>query len=160
MSLQGGTAEICDCLFEESTVPIIAIYIDSLIVMNSILKNNGLYIGPIIGYSFQGMEIVDSNDILLVGNSFSGFSPRGLLYIRQCSNVALTNNTFNINTTQLYYNISSNNIYFEPPYSPVTIAWSENTNIIRNLFDDNKIDSTVPWILYYENDEINCLSSN
>eukprot|EP01084_Bolivina_argentea_P237871 399663_1 len=137
MSLQGGTAEICDCLFEESTVPIIAIYIDSLIVMNSILKNNGLYNGPIKEGSNQGMEIFSSNDILLVGNSFSGFSPEGLLVIAGCSNITLSNNTFNISTTQLYYNVSSNNINFEYGCSPVTIVYSKNTNIIGNLFGEN-----------------------
>eukprot|EP01084_Bolivina_argentea_P281231 481144_1 len=165
--LSAGTAIIYDSLFQKATIAIISVNMNEMVIDHNIFINNGQHHGPFIDdllnnlYWTQGILISESNNVVLTGNRISGYDPKGLVLVHDSSNISLINNTFNIDSTHLFYNISVSNIAFMHPWSPLTIQGSSETKIIANEFIENIFNEThIPWILYKYNYELNCMSAN
>ena len=94
-------------------------------------------------YETSGFQIWNSDNIILQNNHFSAFDPDGLLFAREISGLSLINNTFKVDTTGLYYNISTKifNLNQDIPHNMQIV---NATKMINNYFLNNSVDPAKP----------------
>ena len=101
VALSSGSATIINCSFQQMSQAISLWDVDGFTMKYSEIKNNGQYNGPFISdydrdtYETAGFEIWSSNNIIISHTVFSGFDPRGLIYIQESSSILFEDNTMN-----------------------------------------------------------------
>ena len=107
------------------------------------------------------LHVFVRNDINITDSTFRGFNREGLLWFQQSSNITLDGNTFEVNTDNLFYDVSDP--YFESGYAAVYYLQCFDTTTIRNTFSSNPISTATPWIKYLQSSKTvlgNCLTAN
>eukprot|EP01084_Bolivina_argentea_P136517 240423_1 len=161
-----GQVEIVDSVLEKASKAVYIQYGTHFLMNNCKIQHVGLYYGVFVWseygdvYKTSGVQILNSQFINVFNNVFKSYDPQGLLYITNTENISLANNTFNVNTSQLFYNISAQNIGFKIGFSPLTMLSNINARVVSNYFGENTLEPTTPWIYVYFNLGLNCMSGN
>ena len=165
VAVQVGSATILDSSFQNSLFAIVTIASDEFIMKYCKIKNNGHYYGSFMSdydsnrFRTTGFIIWGGKRVELSYNTFSGFDPRGLLYIAASSSILLENNVINVDISGLYYHVPCEYIHFE--YGLLTYYSSTDTNTIDNKFYyPHNMSLPKGSIWYDENYGTNCLSGN
>eukprot|EP01083_Nonionella_stella_P282725 962061_1 len=95
--------------------------VDEIVIRNCVIQNVGAFYGRFLDESFArhynrgGMlvhatttpiQIMGANQVSLYDNKISTYDPDGLLLFKSNSEVVLFRNSFAINTSDLYYNVT------------------------------------------------------
>eukprot|EP01084_Bolivina_argentea_P159320 277480_1 len=164
--LSTGKAGLYSTIFQNSFTAIMTYSMEEFVMSDCQVKNNGRFNGPISTdqYSLntpgQGIKIFQSSNIVLNNNTISAFDPNGLLMYQMSTNITTSHNTFDINAQELYYNVSSDELYFVETYCPVLYNLCSNSTTINNRFQQNSIAPETAWLSYLYNEEAHCLSGN
>eukprot|EP01084_Bolivina_argentea_P124583 220759_1 len=173
----------------DSTIALNVLNTDEIVLTKSVFYQIGIFWEAVFIYytiiappSFVNIET--ANSATLTDNSISCNNPYGLALFKNVDNVSLFNNIFTHNYSDSFYNFSSNYLdtqflggypHYPFPYPGwITVLESPKcTSVINNQFNvyvtaqwfpyTNRYDArntTVPWLVYYNNTGINCLSGN
>eukprot|EP01084_Bolivina_argentea_P309866 536024_1 len=165
LHILGGTADIRNSNFQNSNQVFITwtenigFVMDNCEIRNSGVWNAAFESDEYIENFYSQSQIGYSSNVIIRNSKFSGFNVMGFLLCRYSTNVSLINNTFNIDTSDLYYNISTDNLAFLGLYGPLHVFACE-TRIIGNYFGENIVNHQRYWIRYTRCEQSNCISAN
>eukprot|EP01083_Nonionella_stella_P046425 124337_1 len=177
LSAEAGAVEIVDTTLQMATYALIINNIDEIVIRNCVIQNVGAYYGRFLDESFARhynrgdrllhrtttpIQIMSSNQVSFYDNKISTYDPDGLLLFISNAQVSLVRNTFEINSSFLYYNVTQSFLD-----SPLQFSNTEDTTLIQNYFEENTIDEwpRAPLIHYHNppytaSSGVNCLSGN
>lgn len=148
-------------MFESNTVPFEAYFADSARIENNVFTEFGLYSGPYADWWYDsGIRLINTENVEVLNNTFSGYSPDGLLLVDQSYNVSLRGNTFEIEIHGLLYGVDAVDIGFTSYFAAVQFRSCSDVQITGNQFTSNEVDYTTPWTYFNHNDDVMCLAGN
>eukprot|EP01083_Nonionella_stella_P074841 203121_1 len=108
--------EICNSIFQFTGRALVISQANQVSFKNCTTKNIGTYFGPLVSdthlnqYATAPIQIWWSDDIVFSNNHISGLDRLGLLYLSFSSNVIVIGNEFQMNPSNLLYNVSLKHI--------------------------------------------------
>ena len=161
-----GSLYITNSTLQNSTTAIQSPLSNEIIIDNCDILYNGAYNGIFMSeYNVEtrltvGVQMWDSECIILRNNRILGFDPHGLVMLVYSNNITVYQNTFNIDASGLFYNISDRFLEFIYGWAPLMYYGSSYVMTLSNMFMDNKVDPNQQWISYWYGEEMSCLSGN
>ena len=161
--VSGGSLSVYDSYFELNTIPIEAQLADIVWIDGCVFDNFGLYSGPYPDEDSDpsGVRLISIvTGVEIYNNGFKGYAPDGLLQIERSTNVVLQQNVFGIDTDGLLYEVSAESIGFESYAAALILKLCDTTTVTENVFMNNSIDYTTPWIHFKSGSVSTCLAGN
>ena len=161
--VSGGSLSVSDSYFELNTIPIEAQLADIVWIDGCVFDNFGLYSGPYPDEHSDpsGVRLIGiADNVEIYDSEFKGYAPDGLLQIERSTEVTMRGNIFEIDTDGLLYDVNAESIGFESYAAAVYLKLCDTTTVTENVFMNNYIDNTAPWIHFKSGAVSTCLAGN
>ena len=124
--------------------------------------NFGLFSGPYSDwYEDSGIRFIESENVELKENTFTGFNPEGLVVFDTVSKLEVDGNTFEVATDGLLYDIDADEVGWTSYFMAVDFKECYSVTMTSNSFTSNDLsDLTMPWVYFKDCTGTSCISAN
>ena len=167
MDITGGTLSVSNSTFESMTVSILAESVDNIQVTECSFLFVGELHGPHSSLCLEGkygvLDISESQNASLVDSIFSSYTPGGFVVWTEVENVIMRGNEIEIDTdghlTNLY-DVKYYDYNFIWNWAAVAFKSCGNVQITENVFANNFVQTSTPWIYIHAGLATTCFSAN